>query len=178
MRKTEREDLAEAMDHILALLDRVDRTTEQMQTVLMIREPNSTAAAEAYEGLRKQVIATSTERRQHLVQLAEFETALRNGADGSVLQSLVDGWIDQAGLVRVHKASGDEVDLLFELTEDSGPELKVSAPAYVDSKSRSVVKMGRARKVAPGAASRARPATNHTEPAAPAAPAAQEGAAS
>lgn len=166
MRKTEREDLAEAMDHMLTLLDRVDRTTEQMQTVLMIREPGSTAAAEAYEGLRKQVIATSTERRQHLVQLAEFETALRNGASISALQALVDGWMQQAGLTRVHKATPEDMDLLFELTEDSGPEFKVTAPAYVDAKSRSVIRTGRGRKVASEGSVASRPETLQTEPAA------------
>ena len=171
MRKNERDELAEAVDHMMALLDRVDRTTEQMQTVLMIREPSSTAAAEAYEGLRKQVIATSTARRQHLAQLAEFDTALRNGADAQALRSLVDSWIEQAALARVRTAKDSDIDLLFELTEDTGPVLKVTAPAYVDTKSGSVIRTGRGRKVAPGAEQR----TEAARPSAPA-PAEQDGA--
>lgn len=145
------DDLNEAMDRLIEMTDRVERTTEQMQTVLMIREPNSTAAAEAYEGLRKQVVATSTERRQHLVQLAEFEHAVRHGADASQLLSLVDGWMQQAGVARVNDASGEEIAIAFDLTEDLGGPLEVTEPAYLDTKTSSIVRKGRARRLAPTA---------------------------
>jgi hypothetical protein len=148
MRKHERDDIHEALERLLGMVDRVDRTTELMQTVLMVREPNSTAAAEAYEGLRKQVVATSTERRQHLAQLAEFETTVRNGADAQQLQSLIDGWADQAGLLRATSAATEEVELLFDLTEDLGGALEVTSPAYLDCRTGSVVRKGRGRRIA------------------------------
>lgn len=153
------DDLNEAMDRLISLTDRVDRTTEQMQTVLMIREPNSTAAAEAYEGLRKQVVTTATERRQHLVQLAEFEAAVRHGADSNQLLSMIDGWMQQAGLVRVQAVDDDDVAVAFDLTEDGGGPLEVLSPAYIDSRTNSVVRKGRARRTAPTAPTAPAPAS-------------------
>lgn len=157
------DDLNEAMDRLISLTDRVDRTTEQMQTVLMIREPNSTAAAEAYEGLRKQVVATATERRQHLVQLAEFEAAVRHGADGNQLLSMIDGWMQQAGLLRLAAIDDEDVAVAFDLTEDGGGPLEIMSPAYVDSRTNAVVRKGRARRSSPRPAPAPEDATSPSE---------------
>jgi hypothetical protein len=141
------DDLSEAVDHLLSLTDKIDRATEQMQTVLMIREPSSTAAADAYEGLRRQVVATATERRQHLAQLAEFDVALQAGLTTEALGRMVDGWFTQAGLERVSSArDADEADLLFDLLEDEGGPLEVVSPAFVDTKTSAIVRRGRARR--------------------------------
>ena len=78
-------ELREAVDQIARQLDQLDRRSEKMEVILMVREPTAGVAAEAYDGLRKQVVAAMTERMAHLQQLVQLDAALTAGADA-------DGW--------------------------------------------------------------------------------------
>ena len=127
-------------------VDDIDRRMDKFEVVLMVREPSSTAAAEAYEGLRRQVIGASTERWAHLAQLAQFDAALRYGADGATLRTMVEDWIEQAALDRVADPSHPQGSLLFELVEDLGGALEIVEPAYQDRTTGRVVRRGRTRR--------------------------------
>jgi hypothetical protein len=128
------------------LIDGIDRRMEKVEVVLMVREPSSTVAADAYEGLRKQVVTAVTERWAHLAQLARFDAALAYGADGAALQKMVDEWLDQARLVRVTDPRDPNAALLFQLVEDQGGPLEVLQPAYRDAITGRVVQQGQARR--------------------------------
>jgi hypothetical protein len=129
------------------LLDLLERRSERLETILMVREPSSTAAADAYDGLRRQVVAAVGERQTHLAQLVQMDAAVAHGADGEVLGRMLDGWFEEADLVRRTDASGAQVESLFELVEDGDGPLEVIEPAYVDRRSGRVVRLGRARRV-------------------------------
>jgi hypothetical protein len=124
-------------------LDRVERVSEKMELILLVREPSSVPAAEAYEGLRRQVVAMRTERTAHLNQLVEFDAALRDGADQGTLQSMVDSWVAAAGLSRVNAFDDDSER--FTVLDDQGGEPEIIAPAYVDSASGQTIRPGRVR---------------------------------
>ena len=128
------------------LMDLIERRMETMQTILMVREPSSPVAAEAYDGLRKQVNGAMSERLAHLAQLVQISTALDAGVDGSTMRRMVDGWLEASSLVRLTSASPDDFDRLFELVEDHGGELEVIEPAYVDAVTGRVIRLGRARR--------------------------------
>ena len=145
MSRQQLNDVQEQLDHVLTLLDRVERSTDKMETVLMVREPSSSAAAEAYEGLRRQVVTTASDRRAHLAQLAEFELAVRGGAKPDQLLKMIDAWSDQAGLVRHTRLDDGDVDLLFERVGDPTDPPTVIRPAYLDRASGQVVRQGRIR---------------------------------
>ncbi len=101
-------ELREAVDRITGQLDQLDRRAEKMEVILMVREPTAGVAAEAYDGLRKQVVAAMTERMAHLQQLVQLDAALTAGADADVIGKLVRGFADQASLGRVTDAEHPE----------------------------------------------------------------------
>lgn len=139
-------ELHAAMERIVGQLDQLDRRTEKMEVILMVREPSSGAAAEAYEGLRKQVVTSATERLAHLAQLVQLDSALTAGADAESFGKLVRGFVEQASLERVTDPEHPERDLLFEVVEDLGGRAEVLEPAYVDTVTRRVIRRGSIRR--------------------------------
>jgi hypothetical protein len=140
------------------LLDHLDRRSEKLETILMLREPASVTSADAYDGLRKQVVAAVSARQAHLSQLVQIDVMLQHGADTAMLAKVVPDWLEQAGLKKVTRPDQGDADLLFELVEDLGGELEVLAPAYVDDATGRVIRQGRARRAEPPAERDARPA--------------------
>lgn len=139
-------ELREAVELVARQLDQLDRRTEKMETIIMVREPSSGAAAEAYEGLRKQVVTAVSERMTHLAQLAQLDAALAAGAGPDSVGKLVRGWMEQASVVRVSDPDDSDRDLLFELVEDLGGPFEVLEPAYADAVSGRVIRRGTARR--------------------------------
>lgn len=121
------------------LLDKIDRSLERIEIVTVVREPNTAVAADAYNGLRKQVIAAVGERISHLHQLAKFDGALRRDADLGGLRSLVREWMNQASLEVVEDPS---VDAFERVGPEDGAATRVLRPAYVDAITGRVVQGG------------------------------------
>lgn len=156
---TSRRETAETIKQTRDLVDTLDRRLELIQTVLMIREPSSTVAADAYDGLRKQIVGSVQERMAHLSQLVQLAAAVEAGADSATLRSLIDGWMESAGLVRFTDQSSPEFDRLYEVVEDLGGEMIIIEPAYVDAITGRPIRLGRGRRAArtAGSASAAPP---------------------
>jgi hypothetical protein len=130
----------------------IENLLEQIKLATILREPSSPIAVDAYEGLRRQVIAAVSERAAHLHQLAEFDAALRAGATPDDLAALVREWMGQASLVVVDDPS---VEGAFETVGDGrGDEVVVRRPAYMDAITRRIVRGGVAERMT--AASRPR----------------------
>jgi hypothetical protein len=142
-------ELREIVVRVSGQLDQLDRRAEKMEVVLMVREPASGAAAEAYDGLRRQVVAAVTERMAHLTQLVQLDAALTAGADADTVGKLVRSFAEQASLERVTDAGHRDRELLFELVEDLGGRLEVLEPAYVDAITGRVIRRGSMRRVGP-----------------------------
>jgi hypothetical protein len=174
MRKRWRQ-LQATLDQVSQHLDQLERRAEKMETILMVREPATSAAADAYDGLRKQVVTAVTERLAHLAQLVQFDTALAHGADRDYLTRTASAWLEQASLARVCDARTDQ-DLLFELVEDLGGPLEVLEPAYVDLVTGRVIRPGQARRGArPAAPAQTGGELDAERPQATAAPAGEAG---
>ncbi|MBP1326375.1 hypothetical protein JOF28_001607 [Leucobacter exalbidus] len=123
------------------LLTQMERQLDRIHTALLVRDPGTSLSSDAYEGLRKQVVASARARTQHVAQLAEIDVALRRGASITDLQNLVDGWLRQAGIERIEDPRVPDV-------WDSVPnsrEVEVEIPAYVDTEVRRLVHQGRLR---------------------------------
>lgn len=136
------QELREVVDRISRQLDQLDRRTEKMEVILMVREPTVGAAAEAYDGLRKQVVAAVGERTAHLKQLAQLDAALAAGAGADAAAKLVHDFADQAALERVTNADHPDRDLLFDMVEDLGGNYEVLEAAYIDAKTGRVIRRG------------------------------------
>ena len=140
------------LDRIGQHLDQLERRTEKMETILLVREPATPVAADAYEGLRKQVVNAVTARLTHLAQLVQLDAALAHDADRDHIARMVSGWLEQAALARVTDTSRADQDLLFDLVEDLGGPVEVLEPAYVDLVTGRVIRPGQTRRTAGPAA--------------------------
>ena len=125
-------------------LSEIARQLDKIEVALIVRDPGTSLSADAYDGLRRQVIAAAQERTAHLVQLALIDEALRDPRDIEGLRTLVEEWMGQAGLTRVDDPSHEQ---LFEVVSGKGSGRELVAPAYVDASSNRIIKQGRARAV-------------------------------
>lgn len=146
MRRRDRGVLGEIREIVAGLGQRL----EVIQTVLMVREPESVTAASAYEGLRKQVVAVAQERWSHVTQLAQMDSALHHTDDVASLRRVSSEWLEQAGVTKVRDPSAiDRPEDAFELVQTGrhGTRFEVLRPAYVDSATGRVLKRGQAQLV-------------------------------
>src|SRR4051794_25254287 len=96
-RRQDREQLDDIVDRLRGL----EHDAELMRTVLIVKEPTSVAAAESYEGLRKQIVAGAAERRSHLNQLVAMSVAVGRARSLDDLGVMVSEWMQQAGVIEV-----------------------------------------------------------------------------
>ncbi|MBW6436449.1 hypothetical protein KZ829_22160 [Actinoplanes hulinensis] len=138
----------EAIEKIAKLIDQIDRRVERIETVTLVREPGTAAAAEAYEGLRKQVVAAVQNRTSHLAQLAQIDAAVAHGAAAEDLAELLGRCFEQAGLEKVDDADDPEHTRYFKFVgdRDSGRPEVIEA-AYVDRATGRAVRLGVAKYV-------------------------------
>lgn len=141
--------LIEAMGNRLKtvehLLDKIDRSVERIEIVTVVREPNTSLSADAYNGLRKQIIAAVGERNAHIHQLAQFDSALRAGSTPDELSALVGQWLSQASVETLEDL---DVEGAFDLVGPADATgRRVIRPAYVDTLTRRIVQPGVAERV-------------------------------
>jgi hypothetical protein len=141
---SKRLDRIEALqERMFALQEKMHERIRDIDVALIVREPGTARAAEAYEGLRRSVATAARERRQHLAQLAEMTDAIERGATVETLRQRCEQWCAEAGLERRSEA----VPEWYAVVEGEGPVLEVIVPAWVDSASGQLVKQGTARRV-------------------------------
>lgn len=129
-------------------LEQLDRRMDRIETIVMVREPQTPVAAEAYEGLRKQVVNSASSRMAHLSQLMQWHAAIVQNAAPQDLTEMLGSWFQQAGLQLVTDADLPEPERYFEFIDDrTGGPVEVLEPAYVDGVTGRVVRPGRARRL-------------------------------
>ncbi|GAA4410503.1 hypothetical protein ACFQV2_03535 [Actinokineospora soli] len=135
---------AERLRKLEEQVDRMSRVVDRIEVATIVREPSSGLAADAYNGLRKQVVAAASHRTAHLHQLALFANAVEDGqVDG--IASLVKEWMAQADLVRMDDASDERY---FDVLGGDGDALRVLRPAYIDAATGRAIVMGQAERTA------------------------------
>lgn len=146
MRAKLTEALADRLQAVERVLDKVDRSVERIEIVTVVREPNTSLSADAYNGLRKQIIAAVGERNAHIHQLAQFDSALRAGSTPQELSTLVGHWLAQAS-VEILEDLG--VEGAFDLVGPADATgRRIIRPAYIDTLTRRIVQPGVAERVA------------------------------
>jgi len=115
---------------LTARMEAIEIGLAEIKTAIIVREPATPLAAESFEGLRKQILASVRSTNAHLAQLVEFDRELRAGSQQCDLQLLVDGWLRHAGIERVE---GPPTSEWFDVHgEGAGPPV-VQVPAYISS---------------------------------------------
>jgi hypothetical protein len=120
----------------------IEHKLDLVYTALVVRDPGTSLAAEAYEGLRRQVIAGAQERNAHLAQLVEIDLAARRGVSAHDLKGLSTQWMSQANLVAIDDPSQRD---LFEGSISGDANVEVVEPAYVDAANGRLMRQGRLR---------------------------------
>lgn len=129
-------------------LDAMSTRLDRIDAALVVRDPGNARSAEAYEGLRKTVIAAGRDRRRHLAHLVMFAEAVERATSNESLAELVEQWAREEGLERSWDTSRSD---LFTRTDGAGDTLQVVRPAWVDAapdRPSVLVKHGIARPVA------------------------------
>lgn len=142
------QDLDDQVGELIKRVELLDQRHEEIETALMMNDPGSVVAAEAYEGLRRQVVDAATGRMAHLAQLVQLAHALSDGASLELLRKYLAGWMEQAGLVVVDDLTRADAEMVFEVLGGDGDGLELIEPAYLDARTDRVVRQGRARRVA------------------------------
>lgn len=166
MSRRQRE-IMEALQQIDQRLGQLEHAADLMKTVLIIKDPGSAHAVDAYEGLRKQVVASSSARRTHLAQLSAMAVAVSRATDVADLVPQVDEWLGQAGIVRLTELPPDtRVQDLFEDVDggnlQGATDIDVVEPVFVDAQNQVPVRLGRARRVEERPEPAARSVAEHT----------------
>ena len=121
-------------------LDALDRRFERVEVANLVREPDTALSADAYNGLRKQVIAAVSERMAHLQQLVQFRAAVEAGASSDELALVVREWCEQSDLEVVTDTS---LEGAFELVGPDGDAgRRLVRPAYIDRTTGRVIRQG------------------------------------
>jgi hypothetical protein len=126
----------------------LEQQAELIKTVLIVKEPNTVQASQAYDGLRKQVVASAAERRSHLAQLVSMAVAVTRASSVADLVPQVREWMEQAGVSGVVEVpDGDDPSHWFEDISGDGLDgsLQVVEPAFIDIETGSILRLGRAR---------------------------------
>lgn len=132
------------------MVDMIHRSIEKIEVATIVREPQSAVAVDAYDGLRRQIVAAASERMTHLHQLAQFAEAITPNGQATNLARLVDEWMGQAGVERVEDVSDPDY---YNVLGGSGTDLRMLRPAYRDRVTGRTVLMGQVERVEPIATS-------------------------
>lgn len=105
-----------------------DHRFEILELYLTVRDPGTSMAAEAYDGLRKLLISANKGTQTHLAHLAGLHKVANTADSLGPVQAKIDEYMSQMGVFPVEDTS--QVDL-FQVSGGKGTRLVVDTPAYV-----------------------------------------------
>jgi len=138
-----RRELIDRMRKVEETVDHIVRSIEKIEVATIVRDPSSGLSVDAYDGLRRQVVAAAGERMAHLYQLARFAEAV-SSASRDELAALVQEWMAQAGLERVADPRNPSY---YDVLGGEGGALRILRPAYRDAATGRPVVMGQVERV-------------------------------
>jgi len=156
-----RQSVLDRLADLERMVDQIHRSIEKIEVATIVREPQSAVAVDAYDGLRRQIIAAAGERMAHLHQLAQFAEAITPTGQATNLARLVDEWMGQAGVELVEDVGDPNY---YDVLGGSGPELRMLRPAYRDCVTGRTVVMGQVERVEPAAAAAGSTAAGEPRP--------------
>lgn len=109
-------------------LDAIEKLVAEIAGALIVGNPGTGLAVEAYEGLGKQVRFSVKARRMHIAHLLSLKDSLDRGASLDLIRDRVDDFLIELGIQFVTDTSRSQ-HFIFDCDED-GPE--VVTPAVID----------------------------------------------
>lgn len=140
-------ELVQAIEQLTNRINELEHQAELLKTVLIVKEPGAIISATAFEGLRKQIIASANDRLAHLNQIVQMRVALDRGGSVDDLKTMVASWEAQSGIIELHEPrSAEPISDLFDAVDGGSLEggYSVVEPAFIDSQSGRLLRTGRA----------------------------------
>lgn len=137
-RKRRQDEQVELLGEVISLLNRLD-------AAVVVRDPGSARSAEAFDGLRRTVIAGAKARRAHVSHLLALRDSIANGATVEAIANRINDFVEELGLFAVENTDNAE---WFEIVEGEGDHLECIEPAVVDETElgRVLIRPGKARR--------------------------------
>lgn len=128
-------------------LENIEILLQRLEAAVVVRDLGNAHSADAYDGLRKQIIQSGKNHRIHLAHLISLSDSLQRGADIDLITDRVNDFLSELGVMRM--SNTDFLDL-FEVIEGEGSALECIEPAIVeklDNQTVVPIKLGKARRV-------------------------------
>lgn len=112
-------EVIEAFENLQIAYRDLELMIKGIETALIVRDPGTALSADAYEGLRRQVVQISSQRRQHISNLLDLVDAVDKGATVETLRLRAADFLAELGLteIDVSNASAHPDDVFDELSE-------------------------------------------------------------
>ena len=129
-------------------LHQIELLLQRLDAAVVVRDPGNARAAEAYEGLRKQIIRSSTNHRAHIAHLLSLSDSLERGAGIELVRDRVNDFLAELGVKYVADYSIPE---LFEVAEtvlgeqDGFEILEVAVAEQMDDGNINPIRKGKVR---------------------------------
>lgn len=133
--------------HDRQLLEQIRELLIRLDAAVVVRDPGSARAAEAFDGLRNQINKAAKNRRTHQAHLLSLHDSLRRGAAMELIRDRVSDYLSELGLAETSDTG--KLDL-FDIVEGEGEGIECLEPAWVETLENgavSPVRLGKARRV-------------------------------
>lgn len=133
---------------IKSRLENIELLLHRIDTAIVIRDPGTSRTAEVFEGLRRQILQSSKNRRAHTAHLVSLAQSVRRGASTELLSDRIDDFLKELGIEFTSDTSLSEA---FEIEEGDGNRLECIEPAVIE-----ILEDGQAVVISQGTARRVR----------------------
>lgn len=114
---------------IKSRLENIELLLHRIDTAIVIRDPGSSRSAEVFEGLRRQILQSSKNRRAHTAHLVSLAQSVRRGGSTELLSDRIDDFLKELGLEFTSDTSLSEA---FEIEGGEGNRLECIEPAVIE----------------------------------------------
>ena len=133
---------------VIELLSQVLRMLERLDAAVVVREPGNARSAEAFDGLRKQIIQSGRNQRSHIAHLLSIADSIDRGADIDLIKNRVSDFLFELG---VEKTTDTSIEGAFEIIGGAGEGSRCVEPAVIQKLDNGLVisiRVGKAERMA------------------------------
>lgn len=128
-------------------LEDIEHLLHRLDTAIVVRDPGSSRSADAFDGLRRQIIQASKNKRSHTAHLVGLAQSIERGGSLELVKDRVDDFLKELGVEFLSDTSFPDA---FEVVEGEGEGLECIEPAVIERLEDGqavVISLGKARRV-------------------------------
>jgi hypothetical protein len=113
-------------------LHQIEHLLHRLDAAVVVRDPGNAHSAEAYDGLRKQIIRSGTNHRAHLAHLLALSDSLERGAGIELIRDRVKDFLAELGVRPISDYLYPELFDVVETIQGEEDGVKVLEPAVAE----------------------------------------------